>query len=59
MSRLPDDEPQALDLGEAYQRCMREIARPYPDHEAAQLCAVLSLEETAPASLIGGSTVTG
>lgn len=45
MSRLPEDEPQALDPGEAYQRCMRELARPCPDHQAAQLYAILSLEE--------------
>jgi hypothetical protein len=46
MSRLPEGEPQAFDPGEAYQRCMRELGRPYPDHEAAQLYATLSLEET-------------
>jgi hypothetical protein len=46
MSPSPEHEPLALDPGEAYQRCMRELGKPYPDHAAAQLYAVLSLEDT-------------
>jgi hypothetical protein len=46
MSSLPDDAPQPLDHGEAYQRCMRELRKPYPDYTCAQLYATLSMEET-------------
>ena len=46
MNSLPDNEPQALKPGEAYQRCNHELSRPYPNHEAARLYATLSLEET-------------
>jgi hypothetical protein len=45
MSPLLDDQ-DALGPGEAYQRCMQELGKPYPDHEPAQLYATLSVEET-------------
>jgi hypothetical protein len=46
MSSSPDDQAQALAPGEAYQRCMQELGKPYPDHQRAQLYATLSVEET-------------
>ena len=46
MSPLPDDAPQPLDPGEVYQRCMRELGKPYPDYVCAQLYPTLSVEQT-------------
>jgi hypothetical protein len=45
MNALPDRERQALDPGEAYQRCVHELGQRQPDYRAAQLYATLSLEE--------------
>ena len=39
-------EPRALEPGEAYQRCLRELGNPHPDWQAAHVYATLSLEET-------------
>jgi hypothetical protein len=41
-----DRPPPGLDAGEAYQRCIQELAELNPDYQAAQLFATLSLEET-------------
>ncbi len=45
MSPLPDDR-EALDPGEAYQACVKELHQAHPDYERAQVYATLSLEET-------------
>ena len=46
MSALHHNEPQTgLGPGEAHQRCLDELNRPYPDYQAAQLYATLSLQE--------------
>lgn len=40
------DQQDTLGPGEAYQRCMQELGKPYPDHERPHLYATLSVEET-------------
>jgi len=45
MSQLPDDR-EALDPGEAYQACVKELHQAHPDYERAQVYATLGLEET-------------
>jgi hypothetical protein len=42
----PPGRAQPLGPGEAYQRCMRELAKPYPDYGHARLYATLSMEQT-------------
>jgi hypothetical protein len=46
MTNLSGGELPALEPGEAYQTCVRELRGPHPDYERAQVCATLSLEET-------------
>jgi hypothetical protein len=53
MSSLLDSEQRGLAPGEAYQRCIQELDQPHPDYQAAQVFAMLSLEETMREVLAG------
>jgi hypothetical protein len=45
LSSLDDTEQQRLAHREAFQLCVRELEKPQPDYQAAQIFATLSLEE--------------
>ena len=43
---MSQDDPPALGTAEAYRQCVRELHRPHPDYQRAQVFATLALEET-------------
>ena len=46
MSSLSDDDRRGLETSEAYLRCIQALDPVRPDYEAAQVYAVLALEDS-------------
>jgi hypothetical protein len=46
MTSSSSEPPPGLMRGEAYDKCLEELQPPHPDYAAAQVYALLSLDET-------------